>query len=188
MRDICTCNSARELTLKDNCHKELWAKSGMLKIPLFFWGYGYTCQNNWRKAWRPPSIIRLCLSAWCQTASLIDNCSQPAKSTYWAIGRTVMKNKTDHVEALLKSLSVTEWLESKIISLMERGLTRMCPHIASPTPAPLSLPPSLTIAPLTFHLEKALSLFKLGLGNLLGDKGHLGIYHIIRGPYRMMSM
>ena len=58
--DICTCNSVMELTLKDNCHKELWTKSGMLKIPFLFWGYEYTCQNNWLKMRGTQSINQLC--------------------------------------------------------------------------------------------------------------------------------
>lgn len=30
--EICTYNFVIELTLKESCHKELWTKSGMLKI------------------------------------------------------------------------------------------------------------------------------------------------------------
>lgn len=103
---VCTCNFVIELTLKESCRKELWTKSGMLKIPFLFWGYVYTCQNNWLKMWSTQSINQLCcLHDAKQPVWLIFVLNQ-MNWLYRAIDIICIKNKVDHVISLLKNLSI----------------------------------------------------------------------------------
>ena len=131
-----------ELTLKDSCHKELWKKSGMLKIPFLFWGYVYTCQNNWLKMWSTQSINQLCC---------LQDAKQPAWWTFvpkrmnWlfrAIHVIFVKNKVDRNIPLLKYLPITYRIKSKIPSLTKR-LFKICPRFAflNPTSTILSTLP-----------------------------------------------